>query len=350
MPPVEFLADPHDAGETVAGMLRKRFKLSWKQAKSLVEGGHVRVAGMGVTSIAQRIRRGNRVWIREGTLERKPSLNGPTPDAAKPAKGKPAAKKPLKPEPKRPQEPVPTGLELVYSDDAVAVVLKPAGLTTVRHAEEAAEFGPGKAGYLPKTAADFLPRLLGRPNAKMTAVHRLDAGTSGLVVFARTAAAAKSLTEQFRKHTVDRRYVALVRGGSPSPGRIESVLVPDRGDGRRGSGPPDDPAGRKAVTHVKIAELLGSFAAVECRLETGRTHQVRIHLGEAGHPLCGEKLYDRPVHGKPLPDGSGALRPMLHAARLGFKHPTTGETMAWDEPPPADFAGLWRELRENRGT
>ena len=184
------------------------------------------------------------------------------------------------------------------------------------------------------------------PCARILAVHRIDAGTSGLVVFARTPAAAKGLTEQFRKHTVDRCYVALVRGGTPKAGRIESVLVPDRGDGRRGSGPADHAEGRRAVTHVKVAEMLGDFAAVECRLETGRTHQVRIHLGEAGHPLCGEKLYDRPPHGKPLPDGSGALRPMLHAARLGFKHPVTGEPMAWDEPPPADFASLWRELRE----
>jgi 23S rRNA pseudouridine1911/1915/1917 synthase len=83
-------------------------------------------------------------------------------------------------------------------------------------------------------------------------------------------------------------------------------------------------------------------------LETGRTHQVRIHLGEAGHPLCGEKLYDRPTHGKPLPDGSGALRPMLHAVRLGIVHPTSGETMVWEEAPPADFASLWRELRERK--
>ena len=127
---------------------------------------------------------------------------------------------------------------------------------------------------------------------------------------------------------------------------MESTLVPDRGDGRRGSGAADHAEGKRAVTNVKIAENLGQYAAVECRLETGRTHQVRIHLGEAGHPLCGEKVYDRPLNGKPLPDGSDALRPMLHAVRLGFQHPTTGETMAWDEAPPADFATLWRDLRE----
>ncbi len=358
MAPVQFLADNHDAGETVAGMLRKRFHLSWKQAKSLVAGGHVRVAGMGCTDVALRIKRGNRVWIRDGTLERKPGLVLPKAPAkpgeakAPEPKSKRASERTLeRPQPKAPRRDahtpaIPSGLELVYSDDAVAVVNKPAGITTMRHAEEAAEFGAGKGGFLPKTVADFVPMLLGNPRAKLVAVHRIDQGTSGLVVFARTAAAAKGLTEQFRKHTVERRYLALVRGGLPKAGRLESTLIPDRGDGRRGSGAADHAEGKRAVTNVKIAENLGKYAAVECRLETGRTHQVRIHLGEAGHPLCGEKLYDRPLHGKPLPDGSDALRPMLHAVRLGFKHPTTGETMAWDEAPPADFATLWRDLRE----
>ena len=91
--------------------------------------------------------------------------------------------------------------------------------------------------------------------------------------------------------------------------------------------------------------MFGEFALVECRLETGRTHQVRIHLGEAGAPLCGEKVYDRPVNGKPLPDGSGATRPMLHAARLGFVHPDTGEAISWEAPPPDDFADLLERLR-----
>jgi 23S rRNA pseudouridine1911/1915/1917 synthase len=84
---------------------------------------------------------------------------------------------------------------------------------------------------------------------------------------------------------------------------------------------------------------------VECRLETGRTHQVRIHLGEAGTPLCGERVYDRAVNAKPLPDDSGAARPMLHAARLGFTHPETGDALSWDVPPPADLADLLDALR-----
>jgi 23S rRNA pseudouridine1911/1915/1917 synthase len=150
---------------------------------------------------------------------------------------------------------------------------------------------------------------------------------------------------QFRKHSVDRRYLALTRG-VPVAGRMESVFVRDRGDGRRGSTTNKDaPDGKRAVTHIQVLEQLGSIALVECRLETGRTHQVRIHLGEAGTPLCGETVYDRPVNGKPFPDGSGATRPMLHATRLGFTHPDTGDAMTWDVPPPEDFAGLLARLR-----
>jgi 23S rRNA pseudouridine1911/1915/1917 synthase len=173
-------------------------------------------------------------------------------------------------------------------------------------------------------------------------VHRLDRDTSGVLVFARTAAAATNLTEQFRKHTSDRVYVALVRGG-PKAGRIESTLVRDRGDGRRGSGTGDD--GRTAVTFVKVIEAGDGWGLVECRLETGRTHQVRIHLGEAGTPLCGETVYDRPVNGSPAADPSGAGRPMLHAAKLGLTHPETGERMTWESQPPADFAAVLAKLR-----
>jgi 23S rRNA pseudouridine1911/1915/1917 synthase len=155
--------------------------------------------------------------------------------------------------------------------------------------------------------------------------------------------------KQFRKHSAERKYFALTRG-VPAVGRIESVLVRDRGDGRRGS-TTDLVAegGKRAVTHVAVREALGRFALVECRLETGRTHQVRIHLGETGAPLCGETVYDRTVHGKPLPDGSGAKRPMLHAARLGFAHPDTGEVVSWDAEPPADFQEVLARLRGERG-
>jgi 23S rRNA pseudouridine1911/1915/1917 synthase len=232
-------------------------------------------------------------------------------------------------------------IRIRHADGRVVVVEKPPGLTTMRHSSEAAEFGRRARRFLPPTLADLLPGLLGdrRP---LRAVHRIDKDTSGLVVFARTPAAERALGDQFRAHTVERAYRALVRGRARD-GRIESWLVGDRGDGRRGSGPPGQ--GQRAVTHVRVVEALGDFTLVECRLETGRTHQVRIHLGEAGTPLCGERVYDRPLHGRPLPDGSGAARVLLHAAALGFDHPAGGKRVRWASPLPKDMAALLKRLR-----
>ena len=341
MPPIQFLIDRRESGQTVAEVLHKRFKLPWSQAKRVVERGLIRVAGQLTRAPEQRVKSGNRFWIAAGAFEIK-SADGPK--AAK-------TKKPPAPPAKAPREktkkpPTPANtvvLDIVYSDDGVVVVNKPAGLTTSRSKEDAEEFGRGKK-YLPKTLADLLPAALGTPNKRVTAVHRLDRDTTGLVVFARTTAAAKVLAEQFRKHEVDRRYLAVTRG-VPKDGRIESRLVDDRGDGRRGSGEGKD--GKRAVTKVRVLERLGPFAVVECELETGRTHQVRIHLGEAGHPLCGERVYDRPPNGPPVPDASGAERPLLHAFRLGFLNPETGEFAGWEVDPPADFTAVLTRLRAN---
>jgi 23S rRNA pseudouridine1911/1915/1917 synthase len=213
----------------------------------------------------------------------------------------------------------------------------------MRHTSEAAEFGERGRTYLPATLADLLPGLLGQPGKRLRAVHRIDRDTSGLVIFARTTKAERDLGTQFREHTTERRYLALVRGRG-KPGRVESFFVKDRGDGRRGSAP-ESADGQRAITHIKIVEELGGFTLVECRLETGRTHQVRIHLGEMGTPLCGEKVYDRPRDGKPVPDESGARRPMLHAAKLGIRHPETDEKMSWNSALPEDMASLLSRLR-----
>ena len=172
-----------------------------------------------------------------------------------------------------------------FVDEHLIVVEKPAGLTTVRHADEV----KGRAKkFLPATLVDLLPGVMaqqGKPNkGRIRAVHRIDKETSGLVVLARTPEAERHLGKQFRAHTTGRHYIALVRGQA-TDARIESNLLPDRGDGRRGSG---EGEGQNAVTHVRVTERLGDFTLVECELETGRTHQVRIHLGEVGTPLCGE--------------------------------------------------------------
>ncbi|MFM8274578.1 MAG: RluA family pseudouridine synthase [Gemmata sp.] len=355
MPPIQFVVDRRDAGQTLASVLKSRFGLSWAQAKRLVERRHVKVSGQVETDAARRLKLGKRVELEAGTVEIKkapvPKKTGGAP-AVKPGPGKASPAAPQKskpaPPPHRPRREPPAlaiSPEIVYVDDAVVVVNKPAGLTTMRHKDEADEFGERGQRFLTRTLAGLLPGLLGAPDRPVFAVHRLDRDTSGLIVFARTRAASESLTGQFRKHSTERRYLALTRG-APKAGRIASVFVRDRGDGRRGSTTDlvaDD--GKRAVTHVAVLETFGSFALVECRLETGRTHQVRIHLGEAGAPLCGEAVYDRPLTGRPYPDGSGAERPMLHAARLGFVHPETGAAMSWAAEPPDDFRTLLTRLK-----
>jgi 23S rRNA pseudouridine1911/1915/1917 synthase len=366
VPPIQFAVDRRAANQTLAAALKARLGLSWARAKRLVENGHVKVSGQVERDGTRRLKLGKRVEVAAGAVELTPEQRAAVAADKKKAderKGKTAAKKspadaaprpgspkapPRRTEaapPSRPSAPALDPDAIVYQDDAIAVVNKPVGLTTVRHADEAAEFGEHGRRFLPKTLADLLPAALGAPDRPVTAVHRLDRDTSGLVVFARTRAAAENLLQQFRRHTTERRYLALTRG-VPAAKRIESVFVRDRGDGRRGSSADLVPTdGKRAVTRVSVLETFGRFALVECRLETGRTHQVRIHLGEAGTPLCGESVYDRPADGKPAADGSGADRPMLHAARLGLAHPETGAVVSWEVAPPEDFRAVLAALK-----
>jgi 23S rRNA pseudouridine1911/1915/1917 synthase len=325
-----FTVDRSEAGWTVVEWLRVRLKMSRSAAGRLLQGRKVRLSGNVCSQPSWRLRAGQRVEVQ---IESSPA--------------RPAKQPTRKATPLRGPRPV-----VRFVDEHVIVVEKPAGLTTMRHAEDVEEQGPRARHFLPETLADLLPGLIAEqihgPPGKVRAVHRIDKETSGLVVFARTVSAERDLGQQFRAHTTERLYLAIVRGKATS-GRIESWLIRDRGDGRRGSasssadGPPA--GAQRAVTHVRVVEELGQYTLVECRLATGRTHQVRIHLGEAGTPLCGERIYDRPLHGRPHPDGSGLKRIALHAATLGFDHPATGKRMRWTSPLPADLVGLVERLR-----
>jgi 23S rRNA pseudouridine1911/1915/1917 synthase len=259
-------------------------------------------------------------------------------------------------------------VKIRFVDTQVVVVEKPAGVTSNRHAEERS--WPSRRKQLQPTLDELLPRILaktsrpgrglperaGRPRGKaaaatrgrgplppIRAVHRLDRETSGLMVFARTRPAEQHLSQQFRRHTTHRVYLAIVQGRIESQ-TIVSHLARDRGDGRRGSTTQPN-QGKRAVTHVKQVEQLGEYTLVECRLETGRTHQIRIHLAEAGHPLCGEKVYRQPLFGEAVPDRSGAPRIALHAAELGFEHPATGEEMRFKMALPPDLVAFLARLR-----
>ena len=234
-----------------------------------------------------------------------------------------------------------------YLDRHIAVVEKPAGMTSTRHADQRRL--PPRQRQLQPTLDELLPRLIAkregcRGKAVVRPVHRLDRDTSGLMVFARTVQAEKHLGGQFRSHSIRRRYLAVVEG-AVSARTIKSRLVRDRGDGRRGSANLPD-IGKTAVTHVRLIERLGDYTLIECRLETGRTHQIRIHLAENGHPLCGEKVYRQPLFRPRLPDRSGAPRLALCAVELRFVHPMTQETMHFEMPLSPDLAEFAKRLRK----
>jgi 23S rRNA pseudouridine1911/1915/1917 synthase len=218
---------------------------------------------------------------------------------------------------------------VLHVDDAVIVVDKPAGL--VVHPGAGHRDGTLVGGLLAR-----FPELadVGDP-ARPGLVHRLDRGTSGLLLVARTPEAHADLVAQLAARTVERRYVALVLGvPEPRAGVVDAPI------GRS----PRDPTrmavsatGRPARTHYRVEaayERPVPAARLRCRLETGRTHQVRVHLSAIGHPVVGDARYggDRPT----LP----APRPCLHAARLGFRHPATGEPVAFESPVPADLEAV----------
>jgi 23S rRNA pseudouridine1911/1915/1917 synthase len=305
------------AEQTVAALLRSLLPdQSWNQVRRLVETRHVKIGGDLCLDPARRVHEGEVFEL----LVR------------------PAAP------PKHREK-----IVVRHLDEHLVVVEKPSGVSTVRHPSERDWDARRKA--LSPTLEDLVPPLIARtegrqrkgPLPRLRVVQRLDKETSGLVVFARSVAAERGLGKQFHAHTVTRRYLAVVPGFVP-PQRIESRLVRDRGDGRRGSTDwPDQ--GKEAVTHVEVFERLPGYTVLACRLETGRTHQIRIHLAELGHPVCGEKVYDRKPGGETMPDRSGAPRLALHAAELGFAHPVTGASLHWSMPLPPDLQAFLERLR-----
>ncbi len=310
-----FTARHYEDGWPLTRILATRLSMPVHSVRDLLRERRVQVNGRHCLDGSRRIHAGQRVRI-------------------VPLRGRGSERPPRK-----------SSIPIRYRDQHVLVVEKPAGLTTMRHPYEAAEFGARARRYLPKTLMDLLKEELPPPVRKsIRAVHRLDNETSGLVVFALSPLAKLRLCAQFRAHTVQRRYLAVVRG-QPGSQRIESNIVRDRGDRRRGSA--SDP-GQHAVTHVQLIEQFAGFALVECKLETGRTHQVRIHLGETGTPLVGETVYDRPLHGVPdTRDNTGFPRAALHAVSLAFDHPVTGRRISLECSPPADFKALVKRLREH---
>jgi 23S rRNA pseudouridine1911/1915/1917 synthase len=241
-------------------------------------------------------------------------------------------------------------------DSDVIVVDKPAGMVTLRHATE--RNWTEKKKQLQPALDDVVPELISRRDVSSDAggnrifsVHRIDRDTSGLVVFARSAKSRDALIRQFKKHAIERAYLAITCG-SVSAGTIRSYLVDDRGDGKRGSTKiPGE--GKLAVTHLRPLETLNGLTLVECRLQTGRTHQIRIHLSESGHPVYGDVKYGTPAAQLDLRSGIRSKpttlpRLALHASILGFCQPTSGEPLRFESPLPPEMRSFIEHLRRPR--
>jgi 23S rRNA pseudouridine1911/1915/1917 synthase len=311
--------------KALAASVPEALALSRSRLQALIEEGAVATdEGMVVDDPRARVAPGSELVI---------SLPSPVPIAAAP-------------------EAIP--LAIVFEDEHLIVIDKPAGL--VVHPAPGAPSGT-LVNALLHHAAGRLSGIGGRIRPGI--VHRIDKDTSGLLVVAKTDAAHQGLQAQFKAHDLERRYLALVHG-HPDPAeprlrhlagisweaggvlRIEGRIGRHPGDRKRMAVLSED--GKPAVTRARLLERLPGAAFVECRLETGRTHQIRVHMSFAGHPLVGDPVYGRRRGPGPL----GAFpRQALHAASLGFAHPVTGAAMRFEAPLPADIEALLADLRRS---
>lgn len=232
-------------------------------------------------------------------------------------------------------------LNVAFEDTHLIVVDKPAGL--VVHPA---------AGNLDGTLVNaLLHHCAGQLSgiggvARPGIVHRIDKDTSGLLVAAKTDAAHEGLAKQFADHSIERAYLALTAGvPMPASGTVRGTIARSSAN-RKKMALVEEGRGKHAVTHFRTLEALGGAALVECRLETGRTHQVRVQMASIGHPLLGDPVYGRtPPRLRPILRNLHFTRQALHAAVLGFVHPVTGAALRFESPLPDDMTHLLVELR-----
>jgi 23S rRNA pseudouridine1911/1915/1917 synthase len=315
--PQRFDIDGERDGKTLAAVVREQLPgRSWNQVRGIVSRGHVLTDGVITTDPAARVKEGQSIELSPRAKKAETRM-----------------------------------IELLHFDRDVVVVDKPAGLISVPFS--------GERDTLLHLTTAALRRRIRKPSPMLRVVQRLDIDTTGVMVFARTKSAERHLQQQFRVHSVDRRYRALVLGRAQDA-TYDSPIVRNRGDGLRGRprrGSPKGQGAKEATTHVQVLDVFDvprslvvggeslQVSYVECRLETGRQHQIRIHLSEAGHPLVGEKVYIRDYQGPGVRGFSnGQGRPLLHAARLGFEHPSDGGPQAYVRPLPSDFETLLDQL------
>jgi 23S rRNA pseudouridine1911/1915/1917 synthase len=298
---IELTAAPGDAGKRLDHFLQEKFaEQSRSRLQAWIKAGLVLMDGAQVKASAV-LRGGERVEVR------------------------PAAPPPLKAAP----EDLP--VEILYEDQAVVAVNKPEGL--VVHAGAGVDSGTlvnrlvNHFQGLSRVAGDLRPGI----------VHRLDRGTSGVLLVARTDAAHRALAAQFSGRTVEKVYLALVQGRvRDDTGRIEKPIARDPVHRTRMTA--RLPSGRSALTEFRVRERFEGFTYLEVRIGTGRTHQIRVHLASIGHPAAGDRLYGARV----------AERIFLHAWRISFTSPATQERVTVEAPVPADLEQWLARLREAR--
>ncbi len=297
--------------------VRRAFDLSWQQSRDYIARGKVSINGEGCRDAARLVAAGDTLTF---DLD---ARNLPR------------------------EEPDDLRQRVLFIDAHLVVLNKPPGLSTVPY--DAADTDTVMA-RLQRSLAKGRPQDKdggARRDSQLLLVHRLDRNTSGLMLFARSELAQRNLKTMLRKHAIERIYHAMVHGELLAPITFRSQLLADRGDGLRGSweratekARRQSPEGRLAVTHVRPLAPLRGATLVQCQLETGRTHQIRIHLAEAAHPLLGETLYLRDFTGTPL----DAPRLCLHSATLALHHPVSGAALHFELPLPEDMETVRRRL------
>jgi 23S rRNA pseudouridine1911/1915/1917 synthase len=275
--------------------------------------------------------------IRSGAVE---TGGKPVRDPATKVRGEEALRVAVpEPEPAH-NEPQDIPLTILFEDEHLLVVDKPAGL--VVH-PAAGNFDGTLVNALLHHCAGKLSGIGGV--ARPGIVHRIDKDTSGLLVVAKTDVAHEGLAKQFAAHSIDRRYLAIVSGVPKASEGIVDAPLARSATNRKKIAIVEGSRGKRAVTHWTRLKVLRDAALVECRLETGRTHQVRVHMASIGHPLVGDPVYGRAgkTHGNLLKE-LGFHRQALHAAELGFTHPVTKHRLAFSSPMPPDMQELLSAL------
>ena len=303
-PTIERDVAPGEEGERLDRLVARWLDEPRSRSQRRLEGGEVAVDGAAAAK-GRRVRAGERVVVA--------------------------------PPPSTPAGPPPPPVPIRHEDEHLVVVAKPPGLVVHRGA------GVHEGTLVEALAAMGVP-LAPTGDDRPGIVHRLDRGTSGLLVVAKTEACLRALQRLLADRTVRRSYVAVCEG-VPEPAKATIDAAIGR-DGRARTRFAVTADGRRAVTHYDVAERLGRAALVTARLETGRTHQIRVHLAAIGHPLVGDTLYGASAQ---LAHRLGLDRPALHAGRLAFDHPLTGGRVDVREPAPDDVTEALRRLRGQGG-